>query len=292
MLLAVVDGLASGFVIALMAIGVVVIYRSTRVLSFAQGVIASLNAYLFFQLFVKWNVPVVAALAITLVAAIVVGAVAERLAVYPLRRSDPQTRTLATLALVLALQVVMRLGWGGEEQFLPGLVTGHVSVGGRTIGAQTLLIIGATAAAAALLGLWLRRSLTGLSLAAMADNPSSARLLGVSPDRVSLLTWMLASVLGALAGVLATPLLVLNPWQMTFTMVASYAAALIGGFVSLPLTLAGGVLVGVIRSVITHYSTIGGLSESLGFIAVFVVLLVRRRGNEQLISVLRGESTL
>lgn len=291
MAFAILDGLASGFVIALMGLGVVVIYRSTRVLTFAQGVIASLNAYLFFQFFVRWELPVLLALALTLVAAVGVGAACERLAIHPLRHADTLTRTVATLGIVLALQAVMRLAWGGREQFLPGLVRGQLTVGGRTVGAQTLLIIGATILTTALLAYGFRRTLTGLSLAAMADNPASARLLGVSPDRVSIATWMIASVLGALAGVLATPLLVLNPWQMTFIMVASYAAALIGGFVSLPLTLAGGVLIGVVRSVVTSYTTVGGLSESLGFIAVFAVLLMRRGGKQQLVETMRQEAS-
>jgi sulfate-transporting ATPase len=144
------------------------------------------------------------------------------------------------------------------------------------IGGQTLLIIAVTVFVALALAVWFRRSLTGLALAATADDATAARLLGVSPDRVSVLSWVLASVLGAIAGILLTPLLVLNPWQMTFIMVSSYAAALIGGFVSLPLTVAGGVVIGVVRSVVTGSATVAGLSESLGFLAVFVVLVVTR----------------
>lgn len=271
-----IDGLGSGFVIALMGLGVVVIYRSTRVLTFAQGALASFNAYLFFQLSVLWHWPVAVAFVVAVGAAALVGIGSERLAVAPLRNADPITRTVATLGLVLALQVGMRVIWGGDERFVPPLVSGRWRIGSQVIGGQTLLIIAVTVFVALALAVWFRRSLTGLALAATADDATAARLLGVSPDRVSVLSWVLASVLGAIAGILLTPLLVLNPWQMTFIMVSSYAAALIGGFVSLPLTVAGGVVIGVVRSVVTGSATVAGLSESLGFLAVFVVLVVTR----------------
>jgi sulfate-transporting ATPase len=286
-----VDGLASGFVIALMGLGVVVIYRSTRVLTFAQGALASFNAYLFFQLSVLWGWPVVPSFVAAVVAGAGVGAIAERVAIAPLRSADPITRTVATLGLVLALQVGMRVIWGGSEQFVPPLVRGTIHLGSQDVGAQTLLIVGVTALVTLLLALWFRRSLTGLALAATADNETAARLIGISAERVSLLSWVLASVLGALAGILLTPLVVLNPWQMTFIMVSGYAAALVGGFVSLPLTVAGGVLIGIVRTVVTSEVNVAGLSETLGFIAVFVVLIATRARSTRLGELVGGERT-
>ncbi len=286
-----IDGLASGFVIALMGLGVVVIYRSTRVLTFAQGALASFNAYLFFQLSVLWDWPVLLAFFAAIAASVTVGVGAERVAIAPLRNADPITRTVATLGLVLALQVGMRVIWGGSEQFVPPLVSGTISIGSETIGAQTLLIVGVTAFVTLALALWFRRSLTGLALAATADNPEAASLLGISSDRVSLLSWVLASTLGALAGILLTPLVVLNPWQMTFIMVSGYAAALIGGFVSLPLTVAGGVVIGIVRSAVTSNVNVAGLSETLGFIAVFAVLVATRARTTRLGDLVGGERT-
>jgi branched-subunit amino acid ABC-type transport system permease component len=272
-----------------MGLGVVVIYRSTRVLTFAQGALASFNAYLFFQLSVLWHWPVALAFVVAVAAAVVVGIGSERLAIAPLRRADPITRTVATLGLVLALQVGMRVIWGGDEEFVPPLVGGRLRIGSEVIGGQTLLIVAVTALVTVALAVWLRRSLTGLALAATADDATAAQLIGVSPDRMSMLSWVFASVLGALAGILLAPLLVLNPWQMTFIMVTSYAAALIGGFVSLPLTVAGGVLIGIVRSVVTGSATTAGLSETLGFVAVFVVLVVTR-GRRATLSDLLGAS--
>lgn len=289
-----IDGLASGFVIALMALGVVVIYRSTRVLTFAQGAIASLNAYVFFQLFAPsaWGLPAILAVVLALAVAAVIGAGVWALFVHPLRRADPLTRTVSTLAIVLVLQVVMRTVWGGNERFLPPLVRGTVHIGSQAVGAQSLLIVFVTLAITLAIAAWFRRSLTGLSLAAMADQPTSARLLGVSPERVSLLSWVLASLLGAVAGILVSPLLVLNPFQMTLIMVTSYGAALLGGFMSLPLAAAGGIAIGVVQSIATGSTSISGLSETLGFMGVFVVLLLTRGKRVNLADMLRREAAL
>lgn len=292
MLPTILDGLASGAVICLMGLGVVVIYRSTRVLSFAQGTIASFAAYLYFQLAVEWKLPPLLAFILAIAGATLAGVASEQLAIHPLRNADALTRTIATLGLVLVFQVVMRTIWGGSERFVPPLVSGRLQIAGQVVGAQTLLIVILTAVVSVGLIVWYSRTLSGLALTALSDNPTSARLLSVNIRTASRQTWILASALGGLAGVLVTPLLVLNPWQMTFILVASFAAALLGGFTSLEITIAGGLLIGIVRSFVTGYTNVGGLSESLGFLAVFAVLLLRKRGRDDLSGLLNAGSAL
>lgn len=270
-----VNGLAFGFVIGLLALSVVMIYRSTRVLSFAQGAIASLATYVYFQ-FQVWGWPMVIALPVALLAAAVIGAASERAVMRPLRQTDALTRTVATLGLVLVLQVIMRVTWGGDESFVRPLSSSRLTVGEFTIGYQQVITAVVAIAAALLLGAWARSSYAGLALSAMAEDTGAARLLGVNPTRSSLLAWSIAAVLAALAGILVTPTLVLNPLQMTLIMVASFGAALLGRFMSLPLALLGGVLIGMVQSVTTGYVSVSGLDEAFGFIAVFAVLLLAR----------------
>ncbi len=270
------NGIANGFVIALLALSVVVVFRSTRVLSFAQGSIASLSTYVFFQMFTRWGWPALPAFVLAIVAAVVLGVAAWAVTMIPLRRSDPLTKTVATLALVLVLQMIMRTQWGGNETFIKPLLDARVTVGSFAIGAQQLLIAGVALLATVVLTLWFKTSFGGLALSAMADDPAAARLLGVNPLRVAATAWGIGAVLGALAGILVTPLLVLNPFQMTLIMVTAFGAALIGGFESVPLALGGALLIGVVQSVTTGYVSLSGFSESFGFIAVFIVLLFRR----------------
>ncbi len=281
-----ISGLANGFVLALFALSVVMIYRSTRVLSFAQGAIASLSTYVFYQLSTIWSLPVLLALPIALIAAIAIGAISDLTVMRTLARADALTRTVATLGLVLVLQVIMRVTWGGTESFVKPLSEGIIRSGSFFVRVQEVIVAGVALVAAAALALWTRRTYTGLGLSAIAENPEAARLLGVNPRRASTITWSISAVLAALAGILITPLLVLNPWQLTLIMVTAYGAALVGGFMSLPLALAGGSLIGIVQSEVTGYATLAGLSEAIGFIAVFVVLLAgrSRRGGGQLLA--------
>jgi branched-subunit amino acid ABC-type transport system permease component len=269
-------GLAGGFATALLALGVVMIYRSTRVLSFAQGAIASLATYVFYQLGTVWKWPAWVALPLTIVAAVAIGLLVDLLAMRLLRRADALTRTVGTLGVVLVILVIIRVGWQGGETFVRPLSTSVARLGSFTIGVQQLITAAVAIAAAVALVAWTRRSYTGLGLSAIAEDVSAARLLGVSPAKASAITWVLASVLAALAGILVTPLLVLNPFQMTLLMVTSYAAALLGGFMSLGVTLLGAVAVGAGESVMTGYVNVSGLPETLGFIAVFAVLMLSR----------------
>lgn len=269
-------GLAGGLATALLALGVVMIYRSTRVLSFTQGAIASLSTYVYYQFSTVWDWPAWVSLPLALAGSVLIGAVIDGFAMRPLRRADPLTRTVATLGGVLVILAIIRIVWDGGETFVRPLSTSVARFGSVTLGVQQMITAIVAIAAGIALVVWTRRSYVGLGLSAIADDPVAARLLGVSPARSSAIAWILASVLAALAGILVTPLLVLNPFQMTLLMVASYAAALLGGFVSLPITLAGAALVGAGESLTTGYVHISGLPETFGFIAVFAVLLLLR----------------
>ncbi|MCI0633528.1 MAG: branched-chain amino acid ABC transporter permease, partial [Actinobacteria bacterium] len=212
-------GLAGGLATALLALGVVMIYRSTRVLSFTQGAIASLSTYVYYQFSTVWDWPAWAAMPLALAASVVIGSLIDVLAMRPLPRADAVTRTVATLGSVLVILAVIRVVWEGGETFVRPLTTSVARFGQVTLGWQQLITALVALAAGASLLVWTRRSYTGLGLSAIADDPTAARLLGVSPARSSAITWILASVLAALAGILVTPLLVLNPFQMTLLMV-------------------------------------------------------------------------
>lgn len=282
-------GLVTGLAISLMALGLVVVHRSARVLNLAQGMLASLSTFVYWQLAGGWGWPWPAALGATLLFSVALGLGAEAAAIRPLRGRDPQARTVATLGLVLVGQVVIGTVWDYEERFVRPIVTGSVSVAGVTLGGQQILLAAVALAVSVGLGLWFRTSYTGLALSALAEDPASARLLGVRPQRASMLTWALAGALGALAGVLVTPLLVLNSFQMTLLMVASLGAGLIGGFTSLPLAVAGGCAIGVAQSLVAGYSSVSGASDTAGFALVFLLLVVLRR-KTSLVDVPRGAS--
>lgn len=281
-------GLVSGCIIALLAAGTTITYRSTRVLNFAQGSFATLSAYLFYALTVVLGWPPLAAFPVVLVASAAFGAAAEATCIRPLERAEPQVRAAGTIGLVLIVQWLVITVWGAQQRFLPLLSTSGVQVGGVRLGAQHVLIAVATVVVGAGLALALSRTRAGLALAASAMDRTAAQVLGVSPRIVSSATFALAGVVGAVAGVLATPLLVLTPSQMTLVFVVSLGASLAGGFENLPRTVLAGLGLGVLQSLVTSYAPASsGLPQAAGFIAVLAVLAVVRR-RVDLVDVLRG----
>jgi len=282
-----VQGLVRGCVIALLAAGITIVYRSTRVLNFAQGGFATFNTYLYYQFSVVWSWPAAAALPFVLILAAIVGVASEFVAVRPLARTDAQSRTVGTIGLLLILQWAVATIWGTRLRFLPSLSSASVSIGGVRITSQDLAIVLATILVGAGISLSLSRTRAGLALAAVAQDSDAARLLGIGPRAVSIGTFALASVVGAIAGILATPLLVLAPFQMTLVFVIALGAALAGGFESLVRTVAAGLALGVIQSLVSVYVPVSGLPNAAGFIAVLAALVaLRRRGD--LVEILRG----
>ncbi|HVL32007.1 MAG TPA: branched-chain amino acid ABC transporter permease, partial [Actinomycetota bacterium] len=202
------QGIVSGCIIALLAAGATIVYRSTRVLNLAQGSFATLNTYVYYQLTIAWGWSAVAAFPLVLVVAAIIGAAVEWSCVRPLERSDVPSRAAGTIGIVLIVQWLVLTIWGAEQRFLPLLSSAGVSIGGARVGAQHVVIVLATLVVGGGIGLALARTRAGLALAATAQDGQAARLLGVSQRLVSTATFALASVVGAIAGILATPLLV------------------------------------------------------------------------------------
>jgi branched-chain amino acid transport system permease protein len=121
----------------------------------------------------------------------------------------------------------------------------------------------------------LRYTVLGTSMRAVADDPASARLWGISVDRVTAASWMVGSALAAVAGVLVTPLINFTPFSLTLIVIDAFTAALIGGLISLPMTVVGAMLLGLAQSYPTAFSSNSGAPALLTFILVIVVLTFR-----------------
>lgn len=282
------QGLVGGCVIALLAAGITVTYRSARVLHLAQGSMATLHAYLYLQATVVWGVPSLIALVAVVALAVPIGASVERAFVRPLAQGTPAVRAAGMVGVALILNWIVLTIWGAEQRFLPALSSAGVSIGGVRLGAQHLVIVAATIATGAGLGWAFARSRWGISLAAAADDPEAARLCGIASATVATRTFALASVLAALAGILVTPLLVLTPSQMTLISVVALGASLAGGFENLPRTVVAGLVIGVVQALVTTYAPDGStLPQAAGFACVLGVLAIARRRTD-LIDLLRG----
>jgi len=284
-------GLGAGATYALFAQGAVLIYRGSGLVNFAQGAIGTFAAYIAFVDLVDgqgWAplpsivVAVVAAAAVSLLFQVVV--------LRALRRAAAIVRVIATIGLLGLLQAIgaKRYGTGNQpvSSYLPHEVWNW---GNITVQEERIILVAITVVVTAVLWAWTRYTRVGLAISASAQNERAVQTLGWSPDRLAALTWTVGGALGGFAAVLAAPLTGLS--ATTFTVVVTVAglgAALLGGFSSFPLTLLGGLIIGVGEAMATlygnditdffHQDQITGLSRMPAFLVIFLVVVVRGRG--------------
>jgi ABC-type branched-subunit amino acid transport system ATPase component/branched-subunit amino acid ABC-type transport system permease component len=275
----IVIGLTSGAVYALAGLGLVLTYKTSGVFNFAHGALATVSAFVFYSLFVssQWAWPLAAAVSIMLVGP-VMGLTLELLA----RRIQTTTLTLqvaSTVALLLAIEAGVALIYGTETvRTVPTFLgTGSFTVLGASVEVSQLVTFLFVVVVTAGLTGFLRYSRRGVSMRAVVDNPELLDLAGTSPAATRRLAWVIGVTLAAASGVLFAPVLSLDPVQLTLLVIAAYGAAAIGAFRSLPMTLVGGLFIGVLASLCTKWFTTGllvGLPPSLPFVVLFGVLLL------------------
>src|ERR1041384_338857 len=247
-------GLPIAGLVAFLATGVVMVYRASRILNLAVGGMAMFSAYVMYW-FTKDphgpGLPVVAGLLAALAFAAVLGWAIERFLMRPLRGQPVLSSVIMTVAVLALLTAVAGSVWGYDRQDAPSLLPhGSVNLLGATIGVDRIAILFLTGAIMAAVILLFKRTTLGVAMRAVSDDRAAALLMGVPADRVSTATWVIGSVLSALAGILLSPIIGLQPINLTLLAIPAYAAALFGGLRSLPLTLAGAGAVGVMFSVV------------------------------------------
>jgi ABC-type branched-subunit amino acid transport system ATPase component/branched-subunit amino acid ABC-type transport system permease component len=294
----IVAGLVTGAVYGLAGVGLVLTYKTSGVFNFAHGALATVAAYVFYVLNVEHAVswPVAAACAVFL-AAPVMGVVLE-LITRRIATAGLAHQVSATVGLLLAVEAGTDLLFDPTVvRVVPAFLTDETfRVLDTNVQWADVIVFAFSIVVTAALALFFRTSRTGLQMRAVVDNPELLSLFGGSPAGTRRLAWVLGSMLVAASGVLFAPLLPLNPLQLTLLVVAAFGAAAIGSFSSLPLTLVGGLLIGVLASLSTKWFTTGvlsGVPVSLPFIVLFAVLLLfpKRRLAGKAFTVARSRAT-
>jgi branched-chain amino acid transport system permease protein len=279
-------GLSFGMVYAAIALSLVLIWRGTRILNYAQGAMAMLTTYIALTVINRtgsyW-----AGFAAALVTGLVLGAVIERLVIRPVENRPPLNAVVVTIGLLVLLEGIAGIVYGGQYRSFPaafsvtGLRAGPVPLG---ISPNDVFVAGAVLAVALALAAMFRYTSAGLRLRAAAFNAFAARLLGVRVGRVLTLGWALAGVIGALAGLLVSPGTFLYPASMDSIFVLGFTAAVIGGLDSPVGAIAGGLILGVVLNYVGGYLG-SDLVPIFGLAALGTVLMIRPSG---LFSVGRG----
>jgi branched-chain amino acid transport system permease protein len=275
---ALVSGVSVGSVYAMVALGLVLLYRTTNVLNFAHGDIAVLATFLAFVLLNASGLAYGLVLPLTLLAAFGIGALIYLTLVKPAKNQSALGQLILTLGLALMLNGLNALLFGTDNKVMPALVADSVI---RVFGVRVSLLALFTAGLGlAIMGaLWflLNGTKLGLAMRAVAQRQDVAQTLGVPVRRVVMATWGVAAVLAAAAGLLFAPTALLNPVMMFDPLSKGFVAAVLGGMNSLPGAVVGGYLLGVTELLVGSYVSLE-FKASFAFIVVLLVLVFKPDG--------------
>ena len=282
----VVSGLAAGGIYALLALALVIIHRSTGVINFAQGEMATLSAYIAWALIVHHSWSYWPAFAATLVISFVGGIGIHTAIIRPVERGSVLRIVIVTIGLLVAINGFVVWQWSGEPQQLQSPFGNDVyDVGGVVVAAHDIGTITVALGIVLLLGALFRFTKIGLALRAAAVNPDEARLVGVRVSWMLGLGWGLAALLGAVAGMLTAPTVGLDPNMMAAVLIYAFAAAVLGGIDSPIGAVLGGLLIGVLLNLLSFLSQYGmfdwfteELRLPMALLLILAVLLVRPQG--------------
>lgn len=275
------SGLATGGVYALVALGLALIYRSTRILNFAAGDLATAGTFIaFFGL--SYNLPFFAAAILGLAGGALIAMLFYFVILVPAQRRDANqlSQIILTVGLGLIIQGLVVYFGGTQPQtfsfplsefkvyeFIKGVYVNQLSLG-------TLII--SLVACIVFYGL-VQKTKLGLAMRATSENLQAAQTLGIPTRRVLALSWGMAAFLGVLAGLFLAPALILDPFFMLEPFLKGFAAAILGGLNSLPGGIIGGLILGVTEAWAGGYISIA-FKNSFAFVVIIIVLLIRPEG--------------
>ena len=283
------DGLTLGAIYAVVAVALVLIFKATTLINFAQGELAMFGAFIAYVFSVEQGLPIGIAIILAMVVSAAMGAVIERVLVRPFDPTDHLPVVLITLGVFLILNAVAGEIWNYQPRAFPSLFPkgpdDFINVGGARLFYDGL---GTWAMLALMMGaLYVILNLTkiGLAFRAVSSNTESARLVGIRTGRTLMFGWALACAFGTLGASLVAPRLFLQPNMMATLLIFSFAAAALGGLDSLPGAVLGGIGIGMIQSLLVGYlgdwdplEFLRGLSLAVAFVVILVVLSFKPAG--------------
>jgi branched-chain amino acid transport system permease protein len=276
-------GMIAGSIYALIALGITLVYKASRVLNFAQAEVGTLSLYATWWVTVKHHQPWIVGAVASIAAATVIGLVFERAVIRRMLTASRVTVAVATIGL-FSLMIAIELAFFAGTIYIvpPPLTHGGVSIAGVYVNATQWLALGVVVVVAAALAAFLRFTDFGLAVLASADDPVGAQLMGAPRGRISAFTWATAGALSAVAVLLIEPTVgVLAPGAFNGLFIGGLTAALVGGLSSLPGAFVGGLVVGIAEAEVKAHlvlKVIPSFQVTAMLIIVLAVLLLRPQG--------------
>ncbi len=271
------SGLTVGAVYALVALGFTLIYNASDVVNFAQGDFVMIGGMSTVFLYAT-GVPLPLAAIIAILTAVIVGLLLHRLAIEPARGASPVTLIIITIGASMFIRGVAQIVFDKQFHQLPAFSGDRpIEILGATLLPQSLWVLGGGLAVFVALWLFLERTLIGKAVLATAANRLGARLVGINTAVILAIAFGVSASIGALAGVLATPITLTRFDLGTIMTLKGFAAAMLGGMGSPLGAVVGGLLLGLIEAFGAGYIS-SVYKDGFSFIAILVVLFVMPRG--------------
>jgi len=270
-------GLTNGAILALAALGFVLIYKASDVINFAQGEFLLIGAYLIYAMMVQFGLHWTLGMVITLLIAILLGVLIERLILRPMIGEPLISVIMVTIGLSSLLRAVVSTIWGNLPQAFPSFIpTQAVQILGAKVGADRLWAIGIAMLMLLVFNLFFSKSKEGIAMRAVADDQTAALSMGISVSHIFAWAWALAAVSAAIAGALVANIVGVGPELSNFGL-RVFPVVILGGLDSIPGAIIGGIIIGLLEAYTGGY--IGqGLNQVLPFIILILILMIRPYG--------------
>ena len=272
-----INGVAQGCVYGLVALGFVLIYKATEVVNLAQGEFLMLGAFAAYTFIGLWGLPYWLGLTLSAVCLMAFGYVLERIVFRPMIGQPSSAIMILTIGVGLLLRAVAGWIWGHQPRgFATPFEGERLQILGTRIWTQQLMVVATTLFMCALLYGFFRYTRIGIAMRAASQNRLAAGYVGIHVHQVSALAWGIGAGASAVAGILLAPLTLIDP-QMGNVGLKAFAAAVLGGFGSLPGAVAGGLLVGLAEQFAAFYLP-AGFSAATAYVLLLTMLVIHPQG--------------
>lgn len=270
-------GLTNGAILALAALGFVLIYKSSDVINFAQGEFLLIGAYLIYAMVAQVGLHWTLGMVITLLIAVLLGVLIERLILRPMIGEPIISVIMVTIGLSSVLRAIVSAIWGNLPRAFPSFIpTQPIKILGATVGADRLWAIGIAVLMLVLFTFFFRKSKEGIAMRAVADDQTAALSMGISVSHIFAWAWAIAAASAAIGGALVANIVGVGPELSNFGL-RVFPVVILGGLDSIPGAIVGGLIIGLLETYTGGY--IGqGLNQVLPFVVLIVILMVRPYG--------------
>ncbi|WP_161880697.1 branched-chain amino acid ABC transporter permease [Deinococcus alpinitundrae] len=271
------NALALGGAYSLVALGLTLVYGVMKIPNFAHGSLYMVGAYVTWALLTDFGVPYFLALGLAAVALGLLAMLLERLVFYPLRGSPGVSPMIAAIGVLFFLEACVQLIWGPDFKLLNSPVTGIITFAGLSLTGQRLLMIVASVLVMLALFYFLKRTTTGATIEAMAQNREGARLVGIPVGRVASLTFFISGALAAVAAALYAPTSLVSPSMGEIMNLKVFAIIVLGGMGSVPGAIVGAFLL-AFAEIFGGVFVGANFADVVGFAVLVIVLAIRPQG--------------